>query len=137
MDYKILHELFFLFRLLVDLLDFGDLLLRGLIKAGYIIVGDQIVKIESDNNIKIMSTRSMIVSVGNVVVEFFHKPEELNVAFVPRPFNAPSILLTVGGIELRQRNGLCGYLLQLLYKLLTFLFQTFVDELTSEPFVFL
>ncbi len=81
------------------MLNCGDFLLRGLIKTGYIIVGEQTVKIESHNNIKIMSTRSMIVSIGNVAVELIHKPVKLNVAFVPRSFNAPPILLAVGGIE--------------------------------------
>ena len=122
---------------LVDYFDFGDFLLRGLIKTGYIIVGEQTVKIESHNNIKIMSTRSMIVSIGNVAVELIHKLIKLNVAFVPRPFNAPPILLAIGSIEFRQRNRLCGFLLQLLYKLFTFKFQSLVDELTAEPFVFL
>lgn len=79
----------------------------------------------------------MIVSIGNVAVELIHKLIKLNVAFVPRPFNAPPILLAIGSIEFRQRNRLCGFLLQLLYKLFTFKFQSLVDELTAEPFVFL
>lgn len=84
---------------LIDMLNCGDFQLSEFIKAGYIIVGEQTVKIESHNNIKIMTARSIIASMGNVVVELIHEPVKLNVAFVPRSFNAPPILLAVGGIE--------------------------------------
>lgn len=120
---KQLGAFYVLTRLLTELLD--------------IVIGQPAIEIEIFHNFQIVAARGVVVAVSDMAVEPLHHLEQLDVAFVPRPLHAPSILFRIGSVELLQGDGPAGSPLQALDEFLTFLFQSLMDELSAKPLVFL